>query len=1104
MKNMLRNIICLLGAVLLSGLLPAEAQTTGILIRGSVTDKATGEELIGVNVIEYDNDDRILNNVVTDMNGNYAIRITPGSKLAFTYAGYTKQEKENITAAATLNIAMEEQAMQAGDVEVTAARLFSDGMMQIDERDLTTAVASISAEELEDVQAASIDDALQGRLAGVDIVATSGDPGQGMSIRIRGTTSINGDNQPLIVVDGLIFETTIDKDFDFATADENQYGALININPDDIKEITVLKDAASTAVWGPRAENGVLSITTKRGVRGKPYITYSAKVTASNQPDPLPMLNGDQYSTLVMDMLNNTQAGFDSKQYKEFNYDPEDPYNYYNFSQNTEWIDYVTQQAWTLDQNLSLSGGGDKAQYRASVGYMTQDGTTIGTWLGRLTTRLNLDYTVNNKMKFSADFNYTHGDNDRNYTNPRNAAYEKLPNMSVYEWQEAEGTGEWKMSDQYFTPTEISGSVQWSEKQTSGGKFNPAAMAVFGRDNYVSDQAQTTFRLQYQLRPWLRYEGTMSFNVSVGKTKTFLPQEAIGITFANWVNSASDSNSESFGMTTYNRLSGQHNFSRDHQFIFAVQYNTSDSKSKSSALQTTNLATSQLRDAAIPSRVKESSLGGSSSESHSRSTNLAIQAQYNMFDRYNVKLTLTESGSSGNSRALRFKWTPSVSMRWRISGEPLINDLANRLQIDDFSLRASWGIVYSNPSVSQYNNYKTFGYNYLGYTGIYPSNMKYEACDWQATYQTNVGLSLNMLKGRISSSFDYYYKRTDKMLVSADVSSTSGYNSVQINAGKMDNMGWEFSVNGALINRRDLKLRLSANISQTQNIMRYISPYYDTTQGVMSNNGEYRIKIQEDNPLGSFYGYKYQGVYLNDSQLAAHDANGNVIYAPDGLGGWKELGMQFYATDAARGYQFQTGDARYEDINHDGNIDLHDVVYLGDANPKFNGGFGPTLTYKQFSVNLFFNFRYGIDVINQIRMTLEKMCDLTNQTTSVLRRFRYPYSDPSTAPDDLLPRAVWGSSAAYNWLGSDRFVEDGTFLRLKYVTLRYNLPRNFLEKFKLKSGNMSFTMNSIYVWTNYTGQDPEIGYSGTPYQIAKDSARTPRTKDFTFNLSLSF
>ena len=1104
MKNILRTLICLLGVFMLSGLLPAQAQTNSILIRGKVIDSGTGESLVSVTVVEYDAEDRILNTAVTDINGDYAIRITPGNAVSFVYTGYVTQRKENVTAATTMNISLAESVIETEAVEVQATRMFSDGMMQVAERDLTIAYAKIDAAELEDVQAASIDDALQGRLAGVDIVATSGDPGQGMSIRIRGTTSINGDNQPLIVVDGIIFDTKIDSDFDFATADENQYGALININPDDIKEITVLKDAASTAVWGPKAENGVLMITTKRGTRGKPYITYSAKVTASNQPDQLPMLNGDQYSTLVMDMLNNTQAGFDSKQYKEFNYDPEDPYNYYNFSQNTNWIDYVTQQAWTLDQNLSLSGGGDKAQYRASVGYMTQDGTTIGTWLGRLTTRLNLDYSVSNKLKFSTDFNYTHGDNDRNYTNPRNAAYEKLPNMSVYEWQEEEGTGLWKLSDTYFTPATISGTTQWSEKQTSGGKFNPAAMAVYGRDNYVSDQAQTTFRLQYQLRPWLRYEGTMSFNVNVTKTKTFLPQEAIGISFANWVNSASDANSESFGITTYNRLSGQHNFSRDHQFIFAIQYNTTDSKSKSSTLQTTNLATSQLRDAAIPSRIKESSLGGSSSESHSRSTNLAIQAQYNMFDRYNFKFTLSEAGSSGSSRAMRFKWTPSFSLRWRISGEPLINDLTNRLQIDDFSLRASWGINYGNPSVSQFNEYKTFGYTYLGYTGIYPSNMRYEACDWQATYQTNIGLNIDFLQGRISSSFDYYYKRTDKMLVSADVSSTSGYNSIQINAGKMDNIGWEFNVNAAILKREDLRVRMSANIAQTQNIMRYISPYYDTTQGVMSNNGEYRIKIQEDNPLGSFYGYRYKGVYLNDSQLSARDANGNVIYAPDGFGGWKELGMQFYATDDASGYVFQAGDARYEDINHDGNIDIHDVVYLGDANPKFNGGFGPTFQYKQFSVNLFFNFRYGVDVINQIRMSLEKMCDLTNQTTSVLKRYRYAYSDPSTAPADLLPRAVWGSSAAYNWLGSDRFVEDGSFLRLKYVTLRYNLPRNLLTKFKLKSGNMSFTMNSIYVWTNYTGQDPEVGLSGTPYQIAKDNARTPRTKDFTFNLSLSF
>ena len=1104
MKRLLKNFICLLCFAVMATGVPALAQQTKIQIKGTVTSKADKEPLVGVVVSEIDKDNRMLSSQLTDIDGVYTIKVTPGSRLTFNYLSYASQtvSLDNRT---VVNVQLVDESTLLDVVEVKTERQFNQGPLSINQRDLTGSVATVNASDLESIQVASIDEALQGRMAGVDIVATSGDPGQGMQIRIRGTNSLTGDNQPLIVINGVPFETTIDPDFDFANADEEQYGALISVAPEDIEEISVLKDAASTAVWGSKAANGVLNIVTKRGKRGVPQINYVFKSSISKQGDQIPMLNGDQYSTLIMDMLNNQADGtpFNPVTYREFTYDPNDPYYFYNFGQNTDWVGAVTQTAVTQDHSVSLSGGGDKARYRMSLGYLSQGGTTIGTGLKRLSSTLQLDYDVSEKIRFTTDFSYTRSESEANYSNVLSEAYSKLPNMSIYEWQQ-NADGEWVQTPNYFIPQTISGVTQWNVTSTSG-KFNPVAMANLGVSDVIDERLRPQFNLSYRVAKWLKYDATASFDVRNSKTSKFLPQETIGSNFTGYVNLATGSESENVAMMTFNKLTFTPNLGDMHSLVVFLQYQVDQSLSRSSTVTTANSPTSMMRDPSIPARIKKSALGTTSSEGESRDVSALMLINYSALNsRYVANVTIRRDGNYKFAPQERFKTFPAISARWNIDREPFMRSLKGSLKINDLSIRGSWGINGSGGSNSQYNTYSAVGYEYLGTSGIVPSNIAIQALKWQKTYSSSVEANVDMFDGRLGLTYSYYQKRTKDMAGSGtEITSVSGFSGITSNAGALKNDGWEFLINAQLVNKKEYGVTFSFNISQQRNMITELSPSWNLAQGNMYNNGTYFQTIRVNNPVGSFYGYRYLGVYANDDQLVVRNSDGDPIYVPDGSGGWMERTMTFYSSMNG-GYSFQAGDAIYKDVNNDGNIDIQDIEYLGNSNPKYIGGGGLTFRYKQLSLNLYFNYRYGNDILNSAKMNLEKMVDLSNQSTAVLRRWRYPYANAEDQPDDILPRPVYGSNNAYNYLGSDRFVEDGSMLRLNSLTFKYNFPKNLLSKLKLKQMFFSFNMKNMFTWTNYTGQDPEVGNGSVPYGIASDNSKTPPSKSYQFTLNVSF
>jgi TonB-linked SusC/RagA family outer membrane protein len=1086
MKKFIVGLSCLFCLAL-------HAQVAPLTVQGRVLDKQKNP-VQGATVAEVDAEERTIKAVTTDVQGNFAIRISnKKNRLSFSYIGM-KTVTQSINDKSVFNVTMESSSNDMGEVVIMAQKKVDNGQVAIAERDLTTAVSRINAKELEEMQAASIDQALQGRLSGVDITAASGDPGAGMQIRIRGTSSINSSNDPLIVVDGMPYETQIPSDFNFGTADELGYASLLNIAPADIKEISILKDAAATAIWGSRAANGVLLITTKRGVVGKPTLTYSFKGSLTKQPEAIPMLTGDQYSTLIPEeYMNRSGLPLNTQTVKEFQYDPNDPYWYYNYGNNTNWVDAVSQMGYAHDHTLSMNGGGEKARYYASLGYLNQKGTTIGTGLTRISTRINLDYNVSNRIRFRTDLSFSYTDNDRNFVNSkdnqdgiRNIAYIKMPNMGVYEYDEFGN-----LTPNYFSPAS---NVQGQYPRT----YNPVAMALEARNNILTERITPHFNLQYDIiKQVLLTTFDVQFDINNTKNKTFLPQIATGRPYTETVvNRAYDGDVDVFNVTSKTNLVYTPRFKNTkHNLISYLSLYTYDNKSISQEALTSNTASSELQDPAIPSRTQNQDLRLLAGTAQTRNVAATISGQYSFMDKYILNLGLRGEGHSRFGPAHRYGLFPSISTRYRISAEPFMQKF--RKHLDELSIRASYGQSGNAPKKDYtfYNVYGNFDWSYLGQSAVYPANMELTNLRWETIIGQNVGFNLIMFKNRINVDVDLYKNRTKDLFFAnpgLQISSFTGFNQVDMNVGTMDNSGWELSLITTPYKNKNWTVDFNFNIARNTNIIREISDFYPRDKGNITTNGQYKTYMQINNPFGSFYGFKYKGVYKDLDATIARDANGKPIIGPNG----QTIYMRFNypGTD----YIFQPGDAMYEDINHDGNINYMDVVYLGNGNPKYTGGFGSSVTYKGLlKITAFFNYRYGYDVVNGTKMTTTNMYGYDNQSTAVLRRWR----KEGDVTD--MPRALYG--AGYNWLGSDRYVEDASFLRFRTVTVRYTFPKTIVDRMKIKNLSAYITVENVFTWTNYTGQDPEVTMRGNdPFRVAIDYSMTPPVKIYTLGLTGSF
>jgi len=1074
-----------------------------ILIRGNVISSFDKQPLIGASVVEMNKDNRTISGTATNLDGDFSLQISNvNNKLAISYVGYVTKEL-TIGSNTNFKVALDEQsALQ--EVIVTATPKQKVGSIEINERDVSMAISKINADELSNLNVASIDDALQGRLAGVDITANAGDPGSGMSIRIRGITSISGNNQPLIVVDDMPLETSVGADFDFSTATEEEFSQLLNVAPEDIQDIVVLKDAAAKAVWGAKAANGVLVIRTKRGTISPPRITFVAKGGMLPTPNSIPTLTGDEYSTMILDSYKNAGIPLNllSTAGQPFAYDPHNPYMFYNYRNNTDWIKAVSQTGYNQDYNLSVRGGSPKVRYSFSAGYYDETGTTIGTNLSRLNTRLNLDYYVSDKIRFSADVAYTHSENRRNFLpgsddkfDVHARAYTMMPNQGIYEYNEF-GV----QMPTYFTP--INGP-QGSYPTT----FNPVALAKLGYFNTKSEKIVPHLQLGITPNATWRYTFDVGFDVSNDRKEKFLTQDASGV---NWYdtqnfNAASLGEPESFVIQTTNKLTFTPQLNDAiHRFIAVLGAYTYSRNSYGFDVSTAGSPSNYLTDPVnyyiLDSGLTKNSPGLGSGVENQTNMNVYLNANYTFLDRYIIYGNMAFYGDSRFGKDYRYGVFPAISGRWRISGEPLLKGITGKW-LDDFSVRASYGVTGKSPDNDYlyFNRYSTYTYGYLGESTSYPSSLELKELHWERSVESNYGLNFIAFNYKLNIDFDAYIRTTnDQFNKSVNIPTSSGFSSMGLNGGTLRVRGWELDINYTPLKTKEWNVNVAFNMAWQDNTYLDVSDYADMDNfDYWSTNGTYITRIIQGQPAGAFYGYKYDGVYLNKEQTIAVGKDGKQIMTTDEYGNTVPVYMKFGYPSVI--YQFQPGDARYVDVNKDGQINYQDIVYLGNYNPLFYGGITPSVKWRNLSLNSTFYYRYGNKIVNGARMSMESMYNFDNQATSVLRRFQHEYDNPADAPAGLLPRALHGQG--YNWLASDRFVEDGSFLRWKSITFRYNFTKNLLAKWKLQELYLYLTLQNVMLFTNYTGQNPEISLDNNKFT---DNARTPVSQIYTLGLNLSF
>ena len=1064
---------------------------TSVILKGTVIDKTTRETLAFVNVVEIDKNGRFVSGTVTDLNGNYVIKVRDtGNSIQVSFIGY-KKTTFNLGNQTNIDVELESESQSLGEVSVTAEVVGNDGITKV--RDRGTAVSRMEFKDMETMATTTVEEMMQGRLGNVDITAVSGDPGAGINIRIRGTSSLNARNNPLIVINGIPYDAEFDENFDLASADIEKFGSLIDVSPEDIESIEVLKDAASTAAWGSKASNGVLMIKTKRGVKSKPIFEYTFKTTIGKEPDAIPMLDGSGFAQLIReahynDIRNGTFDGDEEISFDRIDLESEGK-ELNNYNKNTDWVKEITQIAFTQQHDFSVRGGGEKSRYNMSAGFTDEGGTTVGTRLKKLNLRSSLDYDLSTKLQFRTDIMYTRYDQELNFDVDdkefidgnkmlRQVAYRKMPNISVFVRDTLD-----KHYGEYYTPAN---TIQG----TARDMYNPVAFANLGEHNKMKDNARALFSLKYTIMTGFIFNSTVTLDIFDEKISKFLPYKAVGFNYYDDItNKGVNEFSKKSSIYTINQLIYNPNWGPEHDFGAMLQFDTEETINR--GLYT---ATSQSASPLIQDPVGDKHLvndGMSSYFSKYRSLGLFSTVSYKFKDKYIMMVGAKYEGNSKFSADSRWGIFPTASLAWRISEEPFLKWIK---PINDLKIRGSWGQSGNSPrdNYLYFNTYSAGSdFSYVDMQGVKPNGLELTSLKWETIEQTNLGFSFFGFNNRMNIEFDVYSKRTlDLYLEDSGIPSSSGFSSINQNYGEMENRGIEFMIDYSIVKRKDFEISMNFNASRNQNTVLELPKNYSFEYGDMLTNGEYKISIEPGVPMGGFYGYRYEGVYSTEEDTYVRDANNNVIYAVDGE---TPLIMIHGGTS---GYVYEAGDAKYKDINHDGKIDELDVEFLGDLNPTLMGGGGGRIKYKNFVLNTFFHYKIGQEIINQTRMDTEKMYNHDNQSMAVNWRWR------REGDVTHIPRALYNKG--YNWLGSDRFVEDGSFLRFKTLSLSYIFGKKACDKLNLKGMKVYSTAYNLFTWTNYSGQDPDVSPPSNPKKLPKDYSKTPPSRRIMFGVNVTF
>lgn len=1105
MKNLMRTIAMM---ALLLTTVQLRAQITQVY--GTVSDD--WGPLFGVNVCEMDGTDRIVESAITDLNGNFTMKVkNPKNKIRFSYVGCTTQllpiDREQYT------IFMKSEN-EITEVVITSQRRISSGGLAIPEREVSFAAQTLSTEGFEGLGINTIDEALQGRISGLDIVSVSGNLGAGTTMRLRGASTVSTltSSNPLIVVNGNTWNVDM-SDFDVQSANDEQFAQLLNINPEDIESITVLKDAAATAIYGSQGANGVIELTTKRGKQGKPQLAYTMRLTGTYQPQGYQLLDGDDYTMLLKESYFNPTQSDAAANIRELNYDRNFS-EYEQYNNNTDWAKAVTQVGLRQNHHISVSGGGEKASFRISGGFDNETGSVIKQHLGRFSTRVALDYYVSQRISIATNFSLTYTKNEKNYDNLLSLAYKKMPNMSIYEQDPNTGVD----TDRYYTMLQ-SGSSEFNGDQKT--YVNPVASAHMAINNQKTYDIMPELQIKYRLLgldedSWqLNWDGRFYMNLFNDYVDQFYPSELKTVSWNSGINSAYSASNKSVALNTKQTFTLIPHFNNpDHSLMAMGRMEMTTGQSSGQSSSSHGLPTGGITSPSAGGVINDlsTSYGRWRSMYYTFSTHYAYKSKY-MFD-----FSLRVDGSTKFGPGNRWGVFPAVSLRWNVIDEEWMEPTKDWLSM--LSIRPSWGRVGNAPGADYlYESKYGVSDRYLDMSGMQPLNIRLSDLRWEKVSTYDVGMDIGFFEDKLNVTLDWYNSTTEDMLMeNVRIPSLTGYKTLAVkNVGSMRNTGWELNVDTREVVKKG-KFGLDFNLAFGNNYNEILEMDPTVLKSLNSEfnygNREVLQRVQIGNPFGAIYGFRYKGVYqynyetvadmtpeeraafLADGKTApiVRNADGSVVYDEDGV----PLQMMYnYSNEGTTlPYEFKGGDIMYEDVNHDGNINALDIVYLGSSLPKLTGGFGFNLKYAKWRLNTQFTYRVGNKILNLARLDAEAMTGNNNQSKAVNHRWRKEGDNTS------IPRAMFGSGSNYNTLISDRFVEDGSFLRLNYIQLSYELNRDWVKSLGLRGVRCYMSANNLFCLTRYMGVDPEVGYGG--YGVASDGGQTPRAKSFTVGLSVDF
>jgi len=960
-------------------------------VTGTVVDVGH-QPIVGASVVETGT----TNGIATDAEGHFAITVDKRATLTISYIGFNEQQ---VKAQDGMTVVLEEEDNMLSEVVAI-------GYGAVKRRDVTTAVSSVSTKDLDSRPIVQALQGIQGKAAGVQISQANGQPGSSPTIRVRGTTSLNGSNNPLYVVDGVPMT-----DIDYLSAD-------------DIVDMQILKDASSAAIYGSRAANGVVIITTRQGKAGEARISlnahYAFNVVRDNQ-DPL---NAAQYKEL-QDEIGLVKL-------------PD------NLKDRTDWKDEVYQTGNTQDYQLTVTNGNDRLRYLISGGYTGERGVIKKSSYNRYNIKASIENDIRSWLRVNANVAYS------DYT------YKGTGIIS--------GTG----SNRGGVVTAIVNTPTYApvyDSDNPGQYYNnfygvnitsPAENIARTKDNKSSyNRLIATGKATIKFIPELNLTSSLSFDRTQGTTMNFLDPHETTNGRDNY-GTGYDARSISSVWVFDNVLDFKKAFGR-HGLDAMAGSSWTASKYSNNWINGSNYADDDIKTLNGANKISWTGTGSSASEWAIMSYFARLSYNYN--DTYMVTANMRADGSSKLAPGHRWGYFPSFSGAWRISSEPFMKNLT---WINDLKLRGGWGQTGNQSGLGDYSYLASYSINRVQWFGEgYDSNavptrtqstLSSPELTWETTSQTDIGLDMTLLNNRLTIYIDWYYKKTTDMLMTITLpSGSAAASTLNYNGGTIVNKGWEFTVKSNNLTGKlqwDTDFNISFNRNELKSL-RLTQVYYSAMTTDYVN--EYAVRNVPGRSLGGFWGYVAEGVDL------------------------------------------ETGDMIYKDVNGDGIVSASDRTYIGDPNPDFTFGLTNNFSWKGINLNILLQGSVGNDIYNVSRMETEGMYDGKNQTTKVLDRWRVPGQITS------VPKAGW------NLKNSSYFVEDGSYLRVKSVSLSYDVPRKLIAHYGLTRLQPYFTASNLLTWTSYSGMDPEVNQYGNSGAVqGLDWGTYPLSRSFVFGLKVEF